>query len=172
MTRKEIYNGKVVHLSVDEVVLPNGQTTALEMIRHPGASAVVPLKADGRVVLIHQYRYAAGGYIYEIPAGKLTPGEPPETCALREVEEEVGYKVGKLERLTTILTTPGFTDEAIHLFLATDLSPSVQSLDHDEILEVVEWPFEAVMAKIRDGTIRDAKTIVALYLGYEKVTGY
>ena len=171
MTRKEIYHGKVVRLSVDEVVLPNGQTTALEMIRHPGASAVVPLKADGNIVLIHQYRYAAGGYLYEIPAGKLSPGEPPEECALREVEEEVGYKVGKLERLTTILTTPGFTDEAIHLFLATDLTPSVQSLDHDEILEVVEWPFDEVMARIKDGTIRDAKSIVALYLAYEKVKG-
>ena len=166
--RTEIYQGKILHLTVDDVTLPNGSTVSLEMIRHPGASAVVPLKDDGNVVLVHQYRYATGGFIYEIPAGKLSPGELPERCAIREVEEEIGYRVGTLKRLTTIFTAPGFCDEQIHLFLATGLTLSVQSLDHDEVLEVVEMPFDAAMEKIRDGTIRDAKSIVALHLAYQE----
>jgi ADP-ribose pyrophosphatase len=168
MAGKEIYRGRVVRLSVEEVTLPNGHQVELELIDHPGASAVVPIKPDGTVVLIHQYRFAAGGFIYELPAGKLSPGEDPEVCAVREVEEETGYRVGRLEKLTTILTTPGFCNEAIHLFMATDLSPSRQSLDHDEVLQVVELPFEQVMERIRDQSIRDAKSIVALYMAYEK----
>jgi ADP-ribose pyrophosphatase len=168
MTRREIYKGKVLHFTLDTVTLPNGQEATLEMLRHPGASAVVPLKDDGMVVLIHQYRYASGGYLYEVPAGKLAPGEPPEVCARREVEEEVGYRVGRLDYLTTIFTAPGFCDEVIHLYLATDLTPCPQNLDHDEVLEVVEIPFDEAMAKIRDTTIRDAKSIAALHLAYER----
>lgn len=167
MTR-EIYRGKIVHLFVESADLPNGKTFEMEVVRHPGASAVVPLKEDGKVVLIYQYRHAAGGFIYEVPAGKLSPGEAPESCAEREVEEEVGYKVGKLEKLTTIFTAPGFCDEQIHLFLGTELVFSGQQLGEDEVLQVIEMPFEEAMNRIEDQTIRDAKSIVALELAYRR----
>ncbi len=163
---KEIYKGSPVHLFVEEVTLPNGQKTTLEIIRHPGASAVVPLRDDGQVILIHQYRHAAGGYLYEIPAGKLSKGEKPEDCALREVEEEIGVRVGRLQKLTAIFTVPGFCDEVIHLYLGTELTPSKQNLDHDEVIEIVTLPFDTVMAKIKDQSICDAKSIVALQLAY------
>ena len=132
--------------------------------RHPGASAVVPLKEDGRVVLIRQLRHAVGGFIYEIPAGKLDPQEDPRDCAARELEEEVGYRAGFLELLTSIWTAPGFTDEVIHIFQGTNLKKGTQALDQDEVLEIVEWPLEEAMARIQDGTIRDAKTIIGLQM--------
>ncbi|MFQ5589356.1 MAG: NUDIX hydrolase [Nitrospiria bacterium] len=163
---KEIYKGSPVHLFVEDVTLPNGTKTQLELIRHPGASAVVPLRNDGQVILIRQYRHATGGYLYEIPAGKLSKGEPPEDCARREVEEEIGMCVGRLQKLTSIFTAPGFCDEVIHLYLGTRLSPAVQHLDEDEVIEIVTLPFDTVMEKIRDQTIRDAKSIVALQLAY------
>ncbi|TAJ98433.1 MAG: NUDIX hydrolase [Candidatus Manganitrophaceae bacterium] len=165
MTR-EIYRGKIVHLFVESAKLPNGKTFELEVVRHPGASAVVPLKEDGKVILIYQYRHAAGGFIYEVPAGKLSPGEAPEACAARETEEEIGYRVETLEKLTTIFTAPGFCDEQIHLFLGTGLVHTGQQLGEDEVLQVVEMPFEEAMRRIEDQTIRDAKTIVALELAY------
>ena len=115
MNVKNIYNGKVLKFNIDTVTLPNGATAELEMIRHPGAAAVVPMKEDGTVVLIRQFRHAAGGFIYEIPAGKLHPGEDPRDCAERELEEEIGYRPENLEFLTSIFTAPGFTDEVIHL---------------------------------------------------------
>src|SRR5207249_6609357 len=110
---KNIYTSIVVNLNVDTVTLPNGVTVDLEVVRHPGAAAVVPLKDDGTVILIRHFRHAAGGFIYEIPAGKLYPGEDPTACAVRELEEEIGYRAGKLELLSSIFTAPGFTDEVL-----------------------------------------------------------
>ena len=118
---RRIFKGRVVTLDIDTVTLPNGATIELEMIHHPGAAAVVPMKEDGTVILIRQYRHAAGGYIYEIPAGKLHPGEDPKLCAARELQEEIGYRADSLELLTSILTTPGFTDEVIHIYKGTVL---------------------------------------------------
>lgn len=164
MSTEHIYSGKVLVLNRETVTLPNGQSTNLEIIRHPGASAVVPIKNDGTIVLIRQFRHAAGGFIYEIPAGKLHPQEDPRICAARELEEEIGYQAGKLELLTSIWTAPGFTDEVIHIYQGTDLQPGRQQLDHDEVLEVVEWPLEKAIAGIHNGTIRDAKTIIGLQL--------
>lgn len=164
MSTEHIYAGKVLVLNRETVTLPNGQSTNLEIIRHPGASAVVPIKNDGTIVLIRQFRHAAGGFIYEIPAGKLHPQEDPRICAARELEEEIGYQAGKLELLTSIWTAPGFTDEVIHIYQGTDLQPGRQQLDHDEVLEVVEWPLEKAIAGIHNGTIRDAKTIIGLQL--------
>lgn len=163
---REVYKGKTIHVFSEQVQLPNGKTTELDLVRHPGASAVVPLKKNGHVVLVHQYRHATGGYLYEIPAGKLSPGEAPETCAMREVEEEVGYRVGKLQKLTAIFTAPGFCDEIIHLYLGTELTSTKQNLDEDEIIEIVELPFEDAMANITDQTIQDAKSIIGLQLAY------
>lgn len=146
------------------VRLPNGQSTELEIIRHPGASAVVPVTDNGTILLIRQFRHAAGGFIYEIPAGKLHPQEDPRICAARELEEEIGYRADLLEFLTSIWTAPGFTDEVIHIYKGTGLQPGSQQLDPDEVLEVVEWPLEKAIAGIQNGTIRDAKTIIGLQL--------
>jgi ADP-ribose diphosphatase len=164
--RKEIYRGRVVNLNLETVTLPNGSTIELEVIRHPGAAAAVPLTDDGNVLLIRQYRHAAGGYIYEIPAGKIDPGEDPLACAAREVEEEIGRRASSLTPMLSFYTTPGFTDEVIHLFLATGLTPGTQSLEQDEVLEVVEMPLEQAIRHIADGTIRDAKTIIGLQASY------
>ena len=163
---KTIFKGKVVTLNLETVTLPNGATVELEVVRHPGAAAIVPMKDEHTVILIRQFRLAAGGFIYEIPAGKLHPGEDPRLCAERELEEEIGYRAGAIERLETFFTAPGFTDEVMHLFKATDLTKTAQKLDHDEVLEVVEMPLEKAIAHIRDGTIRDAKTIVGLQSVY------
>ena len=165
MTRN-IYTGKVVTLNVDTVRLPNGVTIDLETIRHPGAAAVVPIKDDGTVVLIRQFRHAAGGFIYEIPAGKLSPGEDPLHCAARELEEEVGYQASSFELLSSIFTAPGFADEVIHIYKATGLTKGRQQLDRDEVLEIVEMPLDQAIERIQDGTIRDGKTIVGLQAVY------
>ena len=163
---KSIYKGKVVVLNVDRVTLPNGATVDLEVIRHPGAAAIVPMKDDKTVILIRQFRHAAGGFIYEIPAGKLNPGEDPRDCAARELEEEIGYRASSFELLTSIFTAPGFADEVIHIYKGTGLTKGRQKLDHDEVLNVVELPIEKAIAQIQDGTIRDGKTIVGLQAVY------
>ena len=171
MSSHNIFTGKVLILNIDQVPLPNGETAELEIIRHPGAAAIVPLKEDGRVVMIRQFRHAAGGYIYEIPAGKLHPGEHPMDCAARELEEEIGYRAKNLEIVTKIFTAPGFTDEVIHIYKATDLVPGQQQLDRDEVLEVIEWPLEFAIARIQDQTVQDAKTIVGLQAVFLSMTG-
>ncbi|HKN86531.1 MAG TPA: NUDIX hydrolase [Nitrospiraceae bacterium] len=157
-----VYKGRVVTLNLETVTLPNGVSVELEVVRHPGAAAIVPLKDDHTVILIRQYRLAADGYIYEIPAGKLHPGEDPLHCATRELEEEIGYRAGHLDKIATFFTAPGFTDEVMHLYVARNLVPGAQALDSDEVLEVVELSLEKAMAHIHDGTIRDAKTIIGL----------
>jgi ADP-ribose pyrophosphatase len=166
---KNIYTGKVVTLNIDTVTLPNGATIDLETIRHPGAAAVVPVKDDGTVVLIRQFRHAAGGFIYEIPAGKLHPGEDPLCCAARELEEEVGYRASSFELLSSIFTAPGFADEVIHVYKATGLAKGRQRLDPDEVLDIIEMPLSEAVKKIEDGTIRDAKTIIGLQAVYLKI---
>ena len=167
MTRN-IYTGKVITLNVDTVQLPNGVTVDLETIRHPGAAAVVPIKDDGTVVLIRQFRHAAGGFIYEIPAGKLASGEDPLHCTSRELEEKVGYRASTFELLSSIFTAPGFADEVIHVYKATGLTKGRQHLDRDEVLDVIEMPLSEAITKIEDGTIRDGKTIVGLQAVYIK----
>jgi ADP-ribose pyrophosphatase len=163
---KNIFKGRVLTLNLETATLPDGTTVELELIRHPGASAVVPMKDDGTVVLIRQYRHAAGGFIYEIPAGKLDQGEDPRHCAARELEEEIGYRAATFELLASIFTAPGFADEVIHIFKGTGLTPGQQKLDRDEVLEVMELPIAKAITMIQDGTIRDAKTIVGLQLVY------
>lgn len=167
---RRVHTGRVLNLDVDSVRFPDGSQGELEIIRHPGAAAVVPVASDPAgpdpvILLLRQYRYAAGGTLWEIPAGRLEPGEDPATCAHRELREETGAVAGRLERLTTIWTTPGFTDEAIHLFWAADLTPGVQAREPDEFIEVVPRPLSEVLADIRAGSICDGKTVVGiLYL--------
>ena len=167
VSTERIYSGRVVNLDLDAVQYPNGSTGKLEMVRHPGASAVVPLldearSADPRVIMIRQFRHAADGFIWEIPAGRLDPGETPSTCAQRELEEEIGMTADVLSRLTTIFTTPGFTDERIHIFLATGLKPGKQRREADEFMEVQTKKWSEVMTLIRSGEIKDAKTLAGL----------
>lgn len=164
---RRIYTGRVVRLDVDTVQFPDGSTGQLELIRHPGAAAIVPCAsdppgADPTILLIRQYRYATGGQLWEIPAGTLDPGEDPEACARRELLEETGVTAARLQRLTSIWTTPGFTNEVIHLYLATGLTTGEPSRERDEFIEVVPQPLSRVLALIRDGEIRDAKTVVAI----------
>ena len=162
-----IYTGKILNLDLDSVRFPDGSTGQLEMIRHPGASAVLPFlddprSPDPRVILIKQFRHAADEFIWEIPAGRLDPGEAPEACARRELEEETGYQAAALDRLTTMYTTPGFTDERIHLFLATGLTLGAHRREHDEFMEIHEVRWKDALAWIRAGEIKDGKTLVAL----------
>ena len=170
-TVREIYRGRVVHLVVETFTMPDGRPATLELVRHPGAAAVVPFTADGEVLLIRQYRRAAGGFIYEVPAGKLDPGETPLQCAARELAEETGVSAGALEPLGSILTTPGFTDEVIHLFLARDLRPAQQQLDADELLTVEKMPFARALDMCVRGDLRDAKSICALMLADRQLRG-
>jgi ADP-ribose pyrophosphatase len=160
--RREVFRGKVVDLGVDRVRLPNGRTVDLEMIRHAGAAAVAAVDSESRVLLVRQYRHAAGGRLLEVPAGKLARGEPPEVCAGRELEEETGYRARRLEPMGWIWTTPGFTDERIWLFLATDLVPGRQDLGDEEVLTVERIPLDEAVDLAERGDIRDAKSICAL----------
>ena len=164
---REAYAGRLLRVSVDTVENPAGQTVELEMVRHPGAAAIVPFVSsldgeDPHILLLRQYRYAAEGVIWEIPAGVLEPGEAPEECARRELREETGATAEKIRFLSTVYTTPGFTDEQIHLFLASDLTIADQDLESDEFIEVNSRPISTVLEMIKDGEIVDAKTIVAV----------
>ena len=166
--RRPVYRGRIVDLSIDTVRFPNGDVGELELIRHSGAAAVLPVLGDPagpdpQVLLIRQYRYAAGGYMLEVPAGRPDrEGEDWELCARRELEEETGLVAGRLTYLTTIFTTPGFTDEQIRLYLATELTTGATRFDSDEFIEPVTLPISEALEKIRSGEIRDGKTIVTL----------
>lgn len=174
---ERVYAGRVIDVDLDRVRFPDGSIGELEMIRHPGAAAVVPLDppglADGMdrpsVLLIRQYRYAADGFVWEVPAGKLDAGEPPERCARRELEEETGFRAGRLERLGSIYTTPGFTDEMIHLFLARELEPGTARHEESEYIEPHPMPLSRALAMIDGGGIVDAKTICALLLAARRL---
>jgi ADP-ribose pyrophosphatase len=168
LERREIWNGRIVRLSLDRVRFPDGKEGELELIRHAGAAAVVPFldppsDPDPRILLLKQYRYAAGGRLLEVPAGIPLDGEEPwERCALRELEEETGRRAGDLRYLTRIYTTPGFTDEVIHLFAATELREGREAPDADEYIEPVVMPFSRALEGIRSGEIVDGKSMAAL----------
>lgn len=165
---ERVYTGRVISLDIEQVRFPDGSVGSMEMIRHPGASAVVPVldewsgNADPEVLLIRQYRYAADGYLYEVPAGRLDAGEAPDTCARRELAEETGYRAERVEHLFTMFATPGFTDEKIHLFLATGLTVGESAREADEFMELVPMRLSAALGLIERGEIRDAKTALAL----------
>jgi ADP-ribose pyrophosphatase len=162
LARREIYRGRIVDLALERVRLPNRHVVELEMVRHRGAAAVVPLLDDGRVALVRQYRHAACGWLLEVPAGTLAAGETPEACAAREIAEETGYRARGLDPLGWVWTTPGFTDERIWLYLATGLEAGTQALDADEALEVEHLPLAEAVEQAVAGEIRDAKSVCAL----------
>jgi len=167
LSSRRVHSGKVLDLDIDTVRFPDGSTGTLEMIRHPGASAVLPFlddpgAPDPRVVLIRQFRHAADGVLWEIPAGRLDPDETPEQCAGRELREETGFSARKVERLATIYTTPGFTDERIHLFMATGLSEGEHAREADEFVEIRPTPWSEVLELARQGEIGDGKSLSSI----------
>lgn len=167
MKSTRVYSGKTISLDVDEVRFPDGSTGELEMVRHPGASAVVPFLSDPRgadpqVLLIRQYRYAAEGYLFEIPAGRLDPGEAPRDCAERELKEETGCTAEQFDHLLTMYTTPGFTDEKIHVYMATGLVAGETKHETDEFLELRPVLLSRALEMIEAGEIRDGKTALGL----------
>jgi len=151
-----------VRVETERVTLPNGHRVELDIVHHPGAAAVVPFVSDDEVLLIRQYRHAAGGTILEVPAGKLDPGEAPAACAARELEEEAGQRAGRLVELGWIWTTPGFTDERIHLFAAFELRSVAHRPDQDEVIEPVRTSLARALELVFRGEIRDAKSALAL----------
>lgn len=161
-SQRSIYQGSVIAVRVDQLEIEPGRCLQLDLVLHPGAAAVVPLTAAGEVVLVRQRRYPTGTSLLEVPAGKRDPGETPETCARRELEEETGLRAARLTPLGPIWTTPGFCNELIWLYLAESLSETAQALDADEVLEVERLPWATAVAQAVDGTLTDAKTICAL----------
>jgi ADP-ribose pyrophosphatase len=161
---RRVHRGRVFELHVDNVTLENGVTVDMDVLRHPGAAAVVPLTDQGGVLLLRQFRYAIGTDIWEIPAGTLNPGEAPLACARRELAEEAGVMAVDWSALGAITPLPGYSDEIIHLFSARRLSPVPQNLDADELLEVREIPLQTALSMITTQAIRDAKTITGLLL--------
>ena len=167
VSTRRVYTGRVLNLDIDTVRFPNGSVGELEMIRHPGASAVVPFLSDPagddpQVMLIRQYRYAAERYLYEVPAGRLEKNEPPDDCARRELREETGCDAERVEHLVTIYTTPGFTDERIHLFMAVGLRRGETAHEADEFIEVETMLLSRALSLVERGEIQDAKTALAL----------
>jgi ADP-ribose pyrophosphatase len=167
LNSEQRYTGRIFSLVIDEVEYPSGNRGIREIASHPGGAVVVPLFEDGSVLLVHQFRYPMKKHLYELPAGKLDAREDPAVCAARELEEETGYSAGSLEKLTAIYTTPGFCDEQLHIYLATDLrkSPLGQQLEEGEMdLTVKRLPLEEVVTMIENGDIVDGKTICGILL--------
>lgn len=167
VSTRRVYAGKTINVDLDTVRFPNGKTGELEMVRHPGAAAVVPFLSDPsgddpQVMLLRQYRYAAEGFVWEIPAGKLDGDEDPEACASRELLEETGCTAKRMERLTTIYTTPGFTDEQIHLYMATGLVQGDSAHEEHEFISIEAMTLSRSLAMVENGEIVDSKTICGL----------
>jgi ADP-ribose pyrophosphatase len=159
-----VYHGKLFRLLRENVTLTNGATVDMEIVRHPGAAGIVPLLRTDSLVLLKQYRHSVNSFIWEIPAGTLDPHETPLACARRELIEETGFSAHKWEKIGELTPLPGYSDERIHLFLASDLSPAEQNLDKDELVDVHEMPLEKALRMIEQGVIQDGKTISALHL--------
>lgn len=172
---RPVHDGPVVNLSVDTVRFPDGSTGELELVRHSGASAILPIleedeAGDPVVLLLRQFRYATGGELLEVPAGRPDDRQEPwADVARRELEEETGYRAGSLEYLTAIWTTPGFTDERIHLYLARQLTPGTRDMDDDEFIEPVRMRLSEAVRAVLDGRITDAKSICALMVAARRV---
>jgi ADP-ribose pyrophosphatase len=158
-----VYQGKLVDLRKDTVRLPNGKTAMREVVVHPEVIVVLPILDDGRLVLVRQYREAVGKIMLEIPAGGIDDGESPEDAVRREMAEETGYRVGSLEHVTSFYSSPGFTTELMHFYLATGLEPGQPTEDTDQI-QVVLLSYEEAMDRMRNGEVPDAKSVAALAL--------
>jgi 8-oxo-dGTP pyrophosphatase MutT (NUDIX family) len=160
--RREIFAGRVIQVSVDTVDLPNGRRVPLELVRHPGGAAAVAIDDRNRICLLRQFRHAAGGFIHELPAGKLEPGESPESTVRRELVEEAGTAASDWESLGAYWSSPGVFTEVIHLYLATGLSAAAGNAEADEVIQVEWWPLETAVEKALSGELTDAKTIIGI----------
>lgn len=154
------WRGNILDVRTVKVELPNGRLTTRDVVRHPGAAAVVALTDTGKIALVRQYRTAVDRVTVEIPAGKLDPGEDPQVCAERELHEETGFHAGRIRHLTSILTSCGFCDEIIHIFMATNLTFDGATPDEDEFVNVDLVPLSELIDAVLDGKIEDAKTVV------------
>ncbi len=162
---ESVFDGRLLHVRRDTVLLPNGHETIREWVKHPGASAVLPVLEDGSVVLVRQYRYPVGRVTLEIPAGKLdVEGEDPLGCAKRELKEETGYVAEHYTKLFSLATTVGFSDEWIHIYYAEGLTAGEDCPDEDEFIHTVRMPLEKAIALVEDNTIVDGKTVTALLM--------
>lgn len=164
---ERIWTGRIFNFDVDRIRYPNGREADFAIIRHPGASAVIPYLSDPagedpQILLLRQYRYAAGGYLYEVPAGRLDEGESPLECARRELREETGCTAGSVEELCAMYMTPGYTDEKIHFFIATDITRGEAEPEEDEFAETVVVSLSRALAMVQQGEIEDAKTAISV----------
>jgi len=164
ISRKNIYQGKIIDLTVEEVILPGGRATTREIVKHSGSVAIVPLVDKDKILLIQQYRKPMEEVILEIPAGRIEKGESLEECARRELQEETGYRPSTLKRLTSLYPTPGYCDEVIHLFLAEELKKGEKNNQEDEFIKQVILNKQQVVKRIKEGQIRDGKTIAGVLL--------
>jgi 8-oxo-dGTP pyrophosphatase MutT (NUDIX family) len=162
LERKSIYEGRVIKVSVDTVELPNGHRLPLEIVRHPGGAAVVALDSVDRICLLRQFRHAAGGFIYELPAGKLEPDEPPDVTARRELAEEAALEATEWTSLGAYFSSPGVFTEVIHLYLATGLTPAEAAPEPGEVFQVEWWPLAVAVERACNGELSDAKTIIGI----------
>lgn len=168
---QQVFAGRLVRVTVDEVRLPNGEPARREVVHHAGAVAAVPVDAEGGVYLVRQWRHAAGRALLEIPAGTLGPDESPEECVRRELAEEIGYVPDRLDLLTAMFVAPGYDTEIIHIYLARELRAERCAADEDENLRVVPMSFEDALAACRDGRICDGKSIAGLFLAQDLLRG-
>jgi len=166
-----VFTGRVIEVNIERVELPNGTTATLEVIHHPGGAAVLALDAANRVCLLRQFRHAAGGWVWELPAGKIDNREPPFDTARRELEEEAGVAAGAWESLGDYLSSPGVFTEVVHLFLATQLTRLPPRPEEHEVLEVHWLPFGDVLAMARSGELRDGKSLVAVFRASARLSG-
>jgi ADP-ribose pyrophosphatase len=159
---RNVHTGRVLTLNLERVTLPNGHVAELEIAHHPGGATIVALDARNRVCLLRQFRHAAGGWITELPAGKLDNREPPLQCAQRELAEEVGMSARRWEHLGEFFSSPGVLTEVIHVFLARELEPCASAPEEHEVFEASWMPFEEAFRLASDGSLRDAKTLIGL----------
>ncbi|MGO0121923.1 NUDIX domain-containing protein [Desulfothermobacter acidiphilus] len=162
LSSRTVFQGRLLKVRVDTVLLPDGRTSTREVVEYSGAVAIVPLTEAGEVVMVRQYRYPVGRELLEIPAGKIEKGEAPELCARRELEEETGWGAHSWRLMATFYSTPGFTSERMHLFLARQLYPAQRAPDRDEFLQAEQLPLDRALALIEQGEICDAKSICGL----------
>ncbi|WP_020675181.1 NUDIX hydrolase [Geopsychrobacter electrodiphilus] len=170
LSEEIIFNGRILDLARETHRLPNGREARFEIIHHPGGAAALPIDPDGRLLLIRQFRPAARGTILEIPAGRLEPGEDPATCIVRELQEEVGRKAGRVELLSKIYSTVGFCQEIIHIYLATELTPTPTAREEHEFIELLPLTAAEAFALVDSGQISDAKTLIALQAYRQRLT--
>lgn len=160
--REIVYKGKVFDVAEDTIQVKGNTITKWDLVLHNGATAIVPITEEGEVILVRQYRNASNTEVLEIPAGKLEKGEDPLSCARRELQEETGYCAGRIEKLCAMFSAIGFSDQKLHLFIATELTPGQQNLDDDEMITIEKYPLNRAREMIFEGKIEDSKTIIGI----------